>query len=278
MLTVPLTAFRSSMDVHFSGARVPLKGNLKISLLLGALRSELLGRMVAHGSSDVKEVLMLIIALGACGIGVRGEEMGGFPRQVALKQALPAYNPKNPSALMGRFEPNTALKLLARDEAQGVYQVLFEGPNGQKVEAVCRVADVEKALTVRIPDEWLKGEQGYGRAVALQKESGIPILVWATWNDCPNCRNVEKYLEGFKPTMLLKEYLRVSVDERGAPDEVKFCKSHGFTGGNFYVLAANNSKPVDKLWAWKNDAHDIVDGLENVLAGKLREAKKGKAN
>jgi len=46
------------------------------------------------------------------------------------------------------------------------------------------------AIADTVPVRWLDGAKGYEKAIELQKQTHLPILVWATQGDCPNCAAV----------------------------------------------------------------------------------------
>lgn len=125
-----------------------------------------------------------------------------------------------------------------------------------------------------IPTRWLEGERGFEKALELQKSTKLPILVWATWSDCPNCSKVTSYLNTSKPKKALREYIRVIIDEHGKPAEVALAKQHNFTGGSFFILAPSSTTPVDRLWAWEpGEGRKIIPEIETPLLEKLAAAK-----
>ena len=130
------------------------------------------------------------------------------------------------------------------------------------------------SLAATVPVRWLEGEKGYKQALELQKETHLPILVWVTWHECPNCAGVTAYLNTPKPKHTLQEYIRVIVDEHGKPSDAKFATEHKFSGGNFLIITPSSETPKESLWAWQpGEKHIILPDLDKTLAAQLATAK-----
>jgi hypothetical protein len=123
-----------------------------------------------------------------------------------------------------------------------------------------------------VPSQWLQGPKGYEKAVELQKANHLPILVWTTWTGCPFCAEVTAYVSKGKPKAVLRDYLRVVVDEKGNSKDLALCQEHGFHGGSFYIIGPDSPKPIASQWAWQGKSRTIVDHLENTLATLLAKA------
>ena len=125
-----------------------------------------------------------------------------------------------------------------------------------------------------IPTRWLEGARGFEKALEIQKTNNLPILVWATWSDCPNCAKVTAYLNKPKPAKALRDYIRVIIDEHGNSADAALAKLHHFTGGTFFIIPTSSLTPSDRLWAWeKGGTTTINPDLENILVSKLAAAK-----
>ncbi len=126
-----------------------------------------------------------------------------------------------------------------------------------------------------IPGRWFEGDKGYQKALELQKTTNVPILVWATWNDCPHCNGVTAWLGKSKTRKELEGYIRVRVDEHAKGAEGKFATEHNFHGGYFYVLASGDEKPKETIWAWgEGSGRTIPANMAPTLAAKLAAVKK----
>ncbi|MDD5198565.1 MAG: hypothetical protein PHC88_02075 [Terrimicrobiaceae bacterium] len=139
---------------------------------------------------------------------------------------------------------------------------------------VALLAAAWTTFAATLPVRWFEGAKGYEKAMELQKETKLPILVWTTWNDCPYCGEVTAYLNKPKPRRALQEYIRVIIDEHGKPADAAFAKEHKFTGGNFFIVPASSPDAQAKVWAWEpGEGRIILPDLEGTLASKLAAAK-----
>lgn len=125
-----------------------------------------------------------------------------------------------------------------------------------------------------VPTRWLEGEKGYAKALELQKTLKVPILVWTTQNDCPNCQNITNLLNQPKPKQALKSSIRVIIDQHGKPADAAVCTAKKFSAGYFYTIGLTSEQPTSSTWAWKPNTRNPIDGLDQVLAGYLAEAAK----
>ncbi|HKY30829.1 MAG TPA: thioredoxin domain-containing protein [Pyrinomonadaceae bacterium] len=102
-------------------------------------------------------------------------------------------------------------------------------------------------------DKWLEGADGYERAVQLQKELNVPLVVyfWAGW--CPYCQALDsKYL----PTKPVQEYLREVVKVRIYPEEGPaeraLAKQYNVRGyPSFFIIRNSSARPV-KVHPFRN--------------------------
>ncbi len=130
------------------------------------------------------------------------------------------------------------------------------------------------ASAAMVPVRRLEGEKGFEQALAIQQKTKLPILVWATWHECPYCGQVTALLNKTKMRQAVKDYPHVIDDEHGRTQEAAFAKEKGFHGGTFYIFSPAAATPKEHLWAWKSgDDRVILDGLEGTLAAKLAAAK-----
>jgi thiol-disulfide isomerase/thioredoxin len=94
-------------------------------------------------------------------------------------------------------------------------------------------------------ENWLQGAAGYERALQLQKEQNLPMVVyfWAGW--CPYCQALDsKYL----PTAPVQEYLRgvikVRIYPEQGPAERLLAKQYDVKGyPSFFIIRNSSAKP-----------------------------------
>lgn len=100
--------------------------------------------------------------------------------------------------------------------------------------------------STRATENWFQGAAGYERALELQKELDLPLVVyfWADW--CPYCQALDtRYL----PAAPVQDYLRSVIKVRIAPEEGRaermLAKQYNVTGyPAFFVIRNGSSKPV----------------------------------
>lgn len=99
----------------------------------------------------------------------------------------------------------------------------------------------------QLEDRWLRDAPGYERALQLQRELGIPLVVYFYTDWCPYCRALDSQ---YLPTPQVQEYLKGVVKVRINPDdgreEREIAKRYGVTGyPTFFVVRKPSSLPVD---------------------------------
>ncbi|HET6892227.1 MAG TPA: thioredoxin domain-containing protein [Pyrinomonadaceae bacterium] len=100
--------------------------------------------------------------------------------------------------------------------------------------------------STRATENWFQGAAGYERALELQKELHLPLVVyfWADW--CPYCQALDtRYL----PTAPVQDYLRGVIKVRIAPEEGRaermLAKQYNVKGyPAFFIIRAASSNPV----------------------------------
>ena len=107
-------------------------------------------------------------------------------------------------------------------------------------------APASPSTTLPSKDKWLEGAAGYERAIELQKELNVPLVVyfWAGW--CPYCQALDsKYL----PTKPVQEYLRdvvkVRIYPEEGPAERALAKQYNVRGyPSFFIIRNSSARPV----------------------------------
>src|SRR6476659_3979430 len=65
-------------------------------------------------------------------------------------------------------------------------------------------------------DRWLNGSAGYARAVELQRQLNIPLVVYFYVDWCPYCRTLDNQ---YFPSAPVQDYLRGVVKVRITPED-----------------------------------------------------------
>ena len=96
-------------------------------------------------------------------------------------------------------------------------------------------------------DRWLHGSSGYARAVELQRELKVPLVVYFYTDWCPYCHALDnEYLTAAPVRQFLGNVVKVRVNpERGAAER-QLAKQYGITGyPSFFVVGNSSAKPLN---------------------------------
>jgi thiol-disulfide isomerase/thioredoxin len=102
--------------------------------------------------------------------------------------------------------------------------------------------------TARIEDQWLYNASGYNRAIELQRELKVPLIVYFYTDWCPYCHALDsEYL----PTPVVQDYLRrvvkVRINPEIGPAEREIADRFDVTGyPRFYVIRTPTSVPKNR--------------------------------
>ena len=95
-------------------------------------------------------------------------------------------------------------------------------------------------------DRWLYGSAGYARAVELQRELNVPLVVYFYTDWCPYCHALDS---DYLPAAPVKQYLRGIVKVRINPEhgraEREIAKQYGVRGyPSFFIMRNPASQPA----------------------------------
>jgi thiol-disulfide isomerase/thioredoxin len=94
-------------------------------------------------------------------------------------------------------------------------------------------------------DIWLQGAEGYERAIKLQKEQNVPMVVyfWAGW--CPYCQALDsKYLPTAPVQEYLREVIKVRIYPEQGPAERELARRYNVQGyPSFFIIRNASAKP-----------------------------------
>lgn len=121
-------------------------------------------------------------------------------------------------------------------------------------------------------DRWLNGAAGYARAIQLQRELKVPLIVYFYADWCPYCQRLDsEYL----PAAPVQEYLRgvvkVRINPEHGPAEEEIASRYGVTGYPTFLVMRDlfspprNIQPFRKGGASLNPA-DWVAACKGVVS------------
>ena len=100
--------------------------------------------------------------------------------------------------------------------------------------------------STRTTENWFQGAAGYERAIQLQKELNLPVVVyfWAGW--CPYCQALDsKYLPTAPVQEYLREVIKVRIYPEQGPAERELAKRYDVKGyPSFFIIRSPSAKPV----------------------------------
>ena len=93
-------------------------------------------------------------------------------------------------------------------------------------------------------DRWLNGASGYARALELQRELKVPLIVYFYADWCPYCQKLDRE---YLPTAVVRQYLRgvvkVRINPEYGPAEEEIAQRYGVTGYPTFLVMRNLSTP-----------------------------------
>ena len=94
-------------------------------------------------------------------------------------------------------------------------------------------------------ERWLFGATGYTRALELQREMKIPLVVYFYTDWCPYCQSLDTdYLTAAPVREYLRGVVKVRINPENGRAEEAVAKQYGVTGyPAFFVMRAPNSMP-----------------------------------
>ena len=101
------------------------------------------------------------------------------------------------------------------------------------------------AAGAALDDQWLYNASGYNRAVELQRELKVPLIVYFYTDWCPYCHELDA---SYLPTPVVQDYLRgvvkVRINPESGPAEREIADRFNVTGyPRFYVIRNPSAIP-----------------------------------
>ena len=94
-------------------------------------------------------------------------------------------------------------------------------------------------------DRWLHGATGYARALELQRELKVPLVVYFYTDWCPYCQALDSdYLTAAPVQQYLRGVVKVRINPELGPAEEEIAEQYRVTGyPAFFIIRAPNSLP-----------------------------------
>ena len=105
---------------------------------------------------------------------------------------------------------------------------------------------VQSSSAAQLEDRWLRDAPGYERALQLQRDLGVPLVVYFYADWCPYCRDLDsQYLPAPPVTEFLKGVVKVRINPEHGRPEREIANQFGVTGyPSFFVISKRSSLPA----------------------------------
>ena len=96
-------------------------------------------------------------------------------------------------------------------------------------------------------EKWLYGAAGYARAVELQQQLNVPLVVYFYTDWCPYCRTLDsQYLPAAPMQNYLRGAVKVRINPERGPAERALANRYGVNGyPSFFVMRSSAARPVN---------------------------------
>ena len=97
-----------------------------------------------------------------------------------------------------------------------------------------------------LEDRWLNGSAGYARAVELQQELNVPLVVYFYADWCPYCHTLDgQYLPSAPVQEYLRHVVKVRINPEHGPPERELANRYGVTGyPTFLIMRTASARPM----------------------------------
>ena len=97
-----------------------------------------------------------------------------------------------------------------------------------------------------LEDRWLNGSAGYARAVELQRELNVPLVVYFYADWCPYCHALDgQYLPSAPVQDYLRHVVKVRINPEQGQQERELAIRYGVTGyPTFLVMRTTSARPL----------------------------------
>ena len=94
-------------------------------------------------------------------------------------------------------------------------------------------------------DRWLQNAAGHARALELQRELRVPLVVYFYADWCPYCHRLERdYFPAAPVQQYLRSVVKVRINPEHGPAELELAERYGFDGyPSFFIMNTSTSSP-----------------------------------
>jgi thiol-disulfide isomerase/thioredoxin/outer membrane lipoprotein-sorting protein len=108
-------------------------------------------------------------------------------------------------------------------------------------------------------DRWLNGASGYARALELQRELKVPLIVYFYADWCPFCRRLDsEYLPSAPVQQYLRGVVKVRINPENGPAEDAIAQQYGVTGYPTFLVMRNLSTPPRNIQPFRKGGANLT--------------------
>jgi len=118
---------------------------------------------------------------------------------------------------------------------------------------------VQSSSAPQLEDRWLRDAPGYERALQVQRELGVPLVVYFYADWCPYCRDLDsQYLPAPPVQQFLKGVVKVRINPEHGRPEREIANKFGVTGyPAFFVMPKPSSLPAE-IFAFRRSGVNLT--------------------
>src|SRR5689334_4021804 len=108
-------------------------------------------------------------------------------------------------------------------------------------------------------DRWLDGAAGYARAIELQRELKVPLIVYFYADWCPYCQRLDsEYLPSAPVQQYLRGVVKVRINPEHGPAEDEIAQRYGVTGYPTFLVMRNLSSPPRNIQPFRKGGANLT--------------------
>jgi len=112
--------------------------------------------------------------------------------------------------------------------------------------------------TAYAQERWLNGAAGYARAIELQRELKVPLIVYFYADWCPYCQRLDnEYLPSAPVQQYLRGVVKVRINPEQGPAEEEIAQKYGVTGYPTFLVMRNLSSPPRNIQPFRKGGANL---------------------
>ena len=112
--------------------------------------------------------------------------------------------------------------------------------------------------TANAEERWLNGAAGYARAIELQRELKVPLIVYFYADWCPYCQRLDsEYLPSAPVQQYLRGVVKVRINPEHGPAEDEIAQRYGVTGYPTFLVMRNLSSPPRNIQPFRKGGANL---------------------